>query len=226
MRHICSTCPLVQCSCMPRRAGLELNVSRDMAHVVTAVSACIQDVRHCGLTWLLLWTSVSLPAGNTKCAQTSDDATFLGLGPHSIIRFDPRIKGGEAGVLVPAAPAADGKGAYKFWDSGPAFTCVVTSGRGYIAAGCEDGSIKLFGSAADDYCYFNSNARSVVEGLGAKITAIDISYDAEYIVATTDKFVMVVKARFRPCATCACKQSSLEDDCEVIDMIVACMRHV
>jgi hypothetical protein len=77
------------------------------------------------------------------------------------------------------------------------FTCMATSGDGFVAVGSKDGKIRLFGSkkAMEDYGF--SRAATAVPGLGLPITAIDVSFDARYVIATTDKYLIVVSTVFK-----------------------------
>jgi hypothetical protein len=74
---------------------------------------------------------------------------------------------------------------------------MATSGDGYVAVGSKDGKIRLYGSkkAMEDYGF--SRAATAVPGLGAPITSIDVSFDAKYVVATTDKYLIVVSTVFK-----------------------------
>jgi hypothetical protein len=40
-------------------------------------------------------------------------------------------------------------------------------------------------------------AKTAIPGLGAPITSVDVTYDGKWVLATTDKYVMVVKTTFR-----------------------------
>jgi len=40
-------------------------------------------------------------------------------------------------------------------------------------------------------------AKTAIPGLGAPITNVDVTYDGKWVLATTDKYVMVVKTTFR-----------------------------
>lgn len=41
-----------------------------------------------------------------------------------------------------------------------------------------------------------AKANTAIPGLGAPVTAIDITYDGKWVLATTDKYLMVVKTTF------------------------------
>lgn len=45
-------------------------------------------------------------------------------------------------------------------------------------------------------------AKTSIPGLGKPITAIDVTYDGNWILATTDDYLMVVKASFEHDGEC------------------------
>ena len=59
-----------------------------------------------------------------------------------------------------------------------------------MVVGSDDGKVRLYSSAT------LTQAKTSIPGLGAPVTAVDVSYDAEWVLATTDRYLMVVKTRF------------------------------
>lgn len=59
-----------------------------------------------------------------------------------------------------------------------------------MVVGSDDGKVRLYSSAT------LTQAKTSIPGLGASVTAVDVSYDAEWVLATTDRYLMVVKTRF------------------------------
>lgn len=128
-------------------------------------------------------------AADTRSAQLDHRSTFLGLDANRICRWDQRTAEGVVADLTYKAG--------KDYSGRPHFTCMATSGEGFVAVGSRDGQIRLYGSkkAMEDYGF--GRAMTSVPGLGLPITAIDVSFDGRYIVGTTDKYLVVVSATFR-----------------------------
>lgn len=78
----------------------------------------------------------------------------------------------------------------KDYARGTNFTCMATSGDGYVVVGARDGRLRLYASST------LTQARTSIPGLGKPITAVDVTYDGRWILATTDDYLMVVKAAF------------------------------
>ena len=70
---------------------------------------------------------------------------------------------------------------------GTNFTCMATSGDGYVVVGSKDGRIRLYNGST------LTQAKTSIPGLGKSITAVDVTYDGRFVLATTDSFLMVVK---------------------------------
>jgi hypothetical protein len=78
----------------------------------------------------------------------------------------------------------------KDYARGTNFTCMATSGDGYVVVGARDGRLRLYASST------LAQARTSIPGLGKPITAVDVTYDGRWVLATTDDYLMVVKAAF------------------------------
>lgn len=78
----------------------------------------------------------------------------------------------------------------KDYARGTNFTCMATSGDGYVVVGARDGRLRLYASST------LTQARTSIPGLGKPITAVDVTYDGRWVLATTDDYLMVVKAAF------------------------------
>jgi hypothetical protein len=68
-------------------------------------------------------------------------------------------------------------------------------GVGHVVIGSEDGKLRFYsnGSVARK----NTKANACIQGLGAPITAVDVTYDGKWVLATTDKYLMVVKTTYK-----------------------------
>ena len=72
-----------------------------------------------------------------------------------------------------------------------AFSCMASTGEGHIAVGAADGSIRLYTDRS------LTRAKTMFPGLGSPITAMDVSYDGKWILATTATYLIVVTTAFR-----------------------------
>ena len=67
------------------------------------------------------------------------------------------------------------------------------AGDGYIAVGSEDGQIRMYSDKS------LTRANTAIPGLGAPITAVDVTYDGKWVLATTRNYLMVVKTTYKVC---------------------------
>lgn len=65
------------------------------------------------------------------------------------------------------------------------------AGDGYVVIGSEDGQLRLYSDRS------LSRANTAVPGLGAPITSVDVTFDGKWVLATTDKYLMVVKTTYK-----------------------------
>ena len=129
-------------------------------------------------------------ANDTKDAQLDHRSTFVGLDKNRLCRWDQRTKEGVVQDLSLTYNAGRTYGRANF-------TCMATSGAGYIAVGSQDGQIRLFGSKQAMENFEFKQASTAVPGLGLPITAIDVTYDSNYVVATTDKYLVVLQTFYK-----------------------------
>ncbi|KDD74222.1 VID27 cytoplasmic protein, partial [Helicosporidium sp. ATCC 50920] len=126
----------------------------------------------------------------TKTAQLEDRSTFLGLSSKSLLRWDTRLKGGLAQEMTSPAVECLGGKSYKLSESS-GFTCMATSADGYVAVGARDGRVRLYSERT------LTQARTSIPGLGAPITGIDVTFDGQWVVATTARYLMVLLTTYR-----------------------------
>ena len=60
-----------------------------------------------------------------------------------------------------------------------------------MVVGAEDGQIRLYSERT------LTRANTAIPGLGAPITAVDVTYDGKWVLATTDAYIMVVKTTYK-----------------------------
>jgi len=131
----------------------------------------------------------------SKAGQMEESNTFLGLDNNRLCRWDIRDPSG----VVSASPLVhydESRG--KDFARGTNFTCMATSGSGWVAVGSKDGKVRLYNDKS------LKQAKTAIPGLGAPITAIDVTFDGKWVLATTDRYLMVVKTTYeddsgKPC---------------------------
>mmetsp|Transcript_1909 Transcript_1909/g.2120 ORF Transcript_1909/g.2120 Transcript_1909/m.2120 type:complete len:542 (-) Transcript_1909:988-2613(-) len=123
-----------------------------------------------------------------KSAQMEDRATFMGMNPNNLMRFDCRDRNG----VVQESPHADASYLTGHAFSGkPNFRCMATTGDGHVVIGAADGRIRLYKDST------LSRAKTSFPGLGSPITAIDCTFDGKWIVATTENYLLVICTVFK-----------------------------
>ena len=121
-------------------------------------------------------------AADAKGAKGDSVKTFLALEKGRVARWDTGTPGG----VVQDVTRANGK---EYNSLREKFTCMAPSGDGHVAVGTDGGEIKLFKGDGT-----LTRANKVIPSLGQRaITAIDVSFNSRYIVATTDNFLIVMQ---------------------------------
>lgn len=128
-------------------------------------------------------------AADTKRSQLESHNTFLSLDANRLARWDLRDPTGI--VQDMSSPAALAYTGGKDYARGTKFSCMATSGDGYVIVGSSDGKIRLYSEKT------LTQAKTAIPGMGAPITAVDVTYDGKWALATTDKYLMVVKTIYK-----------------------------
>lgn len=120
-------------------------------------------------------------ATEDKAAQMDPGrSTFLALDSNRLCRFDLRDpRGVVAGS--PLLTYEDGKD----FSRGTNFTCMATSGDGHIVVGSMDGKVRLYSNKS------MKQAKTSFPSFGKAITSVDVTFDSHYVLATTDKYILV-----------------------------------
>jgi len=119
-----------------------------------------------------------------KASGLTQAPTFLALDSNRICRFDTRTAEGVVADLT-----YDGG---KDYARGTNFTCIATAGAGQVVTGSRDGRLRMY-RGKDNL----SRASTNLPSYGSPITAVDVTYDGKWVLATTDSFLMLVKTSFR-----------------------------
>ena len=128
-------------------------------------------------------------ATDTRAAQMESHNLFLSLDANRLARWDLRDPSGI--VQDMASPATLSYVGGKDYARGTKFSCMATSGDGYVVVGSSDGKIRFYSEKT------LSLAKTSIPGLGAPVTAVDVTYDGKWALATTDKYLMVVKTIYK-----------------------------
>ena len=128
-------------------------------------------------------------AGDSKGAQLdASRSTFLGLDANQLCRWDMRDRRGQVQTIAAAAPSSSSSSSLASssaaspsvaltWSEGhlfargTSFTCFASTGDGCVAVGDARGAIRLYSTTS------MRQAKTAFPGLGAPITAIDVTFD-------------------------------------------------
>ena len=75
----------------------------------------------------------------------------------------------------------------------------MLSGDGYVVIGSDDGQIRMYSEKS------LTRANTAIPGLGGPITAVDVTYDGKWVLATTKNYLMVVKTTYKVSCSAALK---------------------
>ncbi|KAK9809515.1 hypothetical protein WJX73_007383 [Symbiochloris irregularis] len=126
---------------------------------------------------------------DTKAAQMDERNTFLGIGQNRLVKWDMRDPSGV--VQEMNSPPIVGYAGGKDYARNTNFTCMATSGDGYVVVGAHDGQVRLYSERT------LTRANTAIPGLGAPISSVDVTYDGKWVVATTKSYIMVVNTSFQ-----------------------------
>ncbi len=130
-------------------------------------------------------------ANESRGAQLDGRSTFLGLAANRLVKWDMRTRGGvvanspssSASASSPVVEWAGGKD----YARGTRFSCLATAGDGSCVVGSADGQVRLFSDRS------LSRAATSLPGLGAPVTSVDVTFDGKWALATTARYLMVLK---------------------------------
>lgn len=113
-----------------------------------------------------------------KYSNLTHASEFIGLNQNQLLRMDPRTKE----FIVQSKKYAAGTRAR--------LEAVATTGAGHIAAASTNGDIRLFDA-------IGKNAKTHLPGLGDRIIGIDVTEDGNFVLATTEKYLLLIDTRVR-----------------------------
>jgi VID27 C-terminal WD40-like domain/VID27 PH-like domain len=123
-------------------------------------------------------TSINALSLTDKYANLTHNQEFMGLNKNQLLRMDPRSKE----FIVQSKRYAAGTRAR--------LEAFATTGAGYIATASENGDIRMFDAVG-------KNAKTHLPGLGDRVIGIDVTEDGNFVLATTEKYLLVVDSRVK-----------------------------
>ena len=114
----------------------------------------------------------------TKFGQLDPQCDILGINKNKIFAMDGRVN--RKNKIVEDKVYGSG--------SSKNFTCIATPGFNALATGSEDGNIRL-------YSDLTKNAKTLIPCFGDPIRSLDITKSGDYILATCDKYIMLINTR-------------------------------
>ena len=129
---------------------------------------------------------------DTKSSQMESRSTFLGLDDNRLVRWDMRLAGGVAQEM--ASPTLGYKDGHDF-AHGTKFRCMATTGDG---ASRSDRTTVRFACTRTRPCARRRRRSPVSE---SPITAIDVTHDGKWILATTDTCLVLLHTCVRDAKT-------------------------
>ena len=114
----------------------------------------------------------------TKFGQLEPQCDILGINKNKIFAMDGRVN--RKNKIVEDKVYGSG--------SSKNFSCIATPGFNAVATGSEDGNIRL-------YSDITKNAKTLIPCFGDPIRSLDITKSGDYILATCDKYLMLINTR-------------------------------
>eukprot|EP00474_Spongospora_subterranea_P008741 CRZ09199.1 hypothetical protein [Spongospora subterranea] len=112
---------------------------------------------------------------HSRYSQMTGTELITGLNKNSVFAMDPRLNSQNKKV----------KGFS--YAANPHLSCVAATGNAQYAFGSDKGEIRMFSDVG-------KRAKTLLPGLGHAITAIDTSEDGKWVLATTDRYIMLISA--------------------------------
>ena len=114
----------------------------------------------------------------TKFGQLDPQCDIVGINKNKIFAMDGRVN--RKNKIVEDKVYGSG--------SSKNFACISTPGFNAVATGSNDGNIRL-------YSDITKNAKTLIPCFGDPIRSLDITKSGDYILATCDKYIMLINTR-------------------------------
>ena len=110
---------------------------------------------------------------STKLGQLENNCDIIGVTKKKLFSMDGRVNRKNKVVED------------KIYNTSPNFQCVATPGFDSVATGSANGDIRLFNAVG-------KNAKTLIPCFGDPIRYLDVTKSGDYILATCDKYIMLV----------------------------------
>ncbi len=114
----------------------------------------------------------------TKFGQLDPQCDIIGINKNKIFAMDGRVN--RKNKIVEDKVYGSG--------SSKNFTCISTPGFNAVATGSDDGNIRLYND-------ITKNAKTLIPCFGDPIRSLDITKSGDYLLATCDKYLMLINTR-------------------------------
>ena len=114
----------------------------------------------------------------TKFGQLDPQCDILGINKNKIFAMDGRVNRKNKIVEDKVYGIGNSKN----------FTCISTPGFNALATGSDDGNIRLYND-------ITKNAKTLIPCFGDPIRSLDTTKSGDYILATCDKYIMLINTR-------------------------------
>ena len=111
-----------------------------------------------------------------KLGQINSQSEILAINKNNILLLDGRVN--RKNKIVN----------FKNFSNSPNFTSIITTGLGCIAIGSYNGDIRLFNE-------MGNFAKTLIKGNGDEIKFLDTTNDGNYILASCDKYIMLINTK-------------------------------
>eukprot|EP01006_Ploeotia_vitrea_P044638 TRINITY_DN66844_c7_g2_i1.p1 TRINITY_DN66844_c7_g2~~TRINITY_DN66844_c7_g2_i1.p1 ORF type:complete len:617 (+),score=94.86 TRINITY_DN66844_c7_g2_i1:47-1897(+) len=136
-------------------------------------------------------------APSTKYGGLLGENTLAVMGHNVCVGFDPRKSGAVKAISDPAN---------FIYQKDPMFTCCATTRQGHLVIGNAKGEIRLYSGipgmpnpASKTGRDAPKTAKTSLPGAGDPITALDVTADGKWILATTKTYLVVVSTEMPDC---------------------------
>jgi hypothetical protein len=119
----------------------------------------------------------------TKFAQAENEQTFLGMNGKATFVMDPRQGGNSHRVR-----------SYEY-SSNPQLSCMASDAKGHFVVGSRIGEFRLFDGEKGGKEGTIKKAKTLLQGFGDAVTHVDVTSDGQWILGTTDTYLILLEAK-------------------------------
>jgi hypothetical protein len=116
--------------------------------------------------------------GETKNAQSTPASNIIACSEKGMYTLDPRVNDKNKAVNQ------------KIYSTNYLFNRIASTLDGKIAVGSKNGEIRM-------YTKLGQNAKTMLPGMGESIIGMDLSKDGTWILATTEKYILLIPTKVK-----------------------------